>query len=139
MAEALWMNYTRISIGRKIECLTLDEKRFFQFREQDKTPDRRRSRCGQQAVVAARVQTDDGGGGKAANPVRLQPFTTESGVQVAAGFLLKLNHEFLYATSQKTLIAPFGDVSLLNSSAKLSSPFTGSVRSLLSHPGYSAS
>src|SRR6516164_6741123 len=38
-----------------------------------------------------------------------------------------------HATSQNTLIAPFGEVSFWNNSVKFSRPFTGSVRSLPSH------
>jgi len=64
------------------------------FESRDKTPNQRLGRGGQEAVIAARVQTDDGGRGKAANPIGLQPLATESSVEVTARFFLELNHEF---------------------------------------------
>src|SRR5215469_1814473 len=89
------MNHPRISIGRKIERLPVDEKSLLQLREQDKAPDWRLGRCGQKAVVAARVPTDDGGGGKASDPIGLQPLPMESSIEVTARCFLELNHEFL--------------------------------------------
>src|SRR5204863_6552190 len=41
-------------------------------------------RVNQQSVIAARVHAGDGRGGKAAQTVRLQPFTAERGIEIGA-------------------------------------------------------
>ena len=68
------MNHARITVGRKIEGLSFDEKGFLQLGEHDDAADRRLRGGHQQSVVAASVQPDDCRGSKAPETVGFKPF-----------------------------------------------------------------
>ena len=55
--------------------------------------DRRLGGSHQQSVVAAGIQADDGRGSESAEAVGFEPFAAEGGIEVAAGFLVELNHD----------------------------------------------
>src|SRR5271166_5840756 len=146
ISKPLRVDDTRIAICGKIKRLALDEKSLFQLRKHDNTADWRLRGGHQQPVVAASVQPDNGRRSKAAESVGFKPLFAESGIHVTARLFAKLNHEcpppcifllsvrrspspkvtkerarsspavLVYATSQKTLIAPFGEVSFWNNS-----------------------
>src|SRR6266576_2225465 len=77
VAKSLWMHSVRITIRGQLERLPIDEKDFFQLREQDQPVYRRLGRGHQQAMIAARVQADDRRRGKAAQSVGFQPLTAK--------------------------------------------------------------
>ncbi len=86
------MDNAGIAIGGEIERPAIDHQGLFQLGKQDFAPHRRPGGRYQQAMIAARVQARNGGRGKAAQAVGFEPLTAQRGLQIAAGFLVELNH-----------------------------------------------
>jgi len=72
--------------------LAVDDQIFFQLGEQDEPANRRLGGRHQQAVIAARVQSDDRGGSKTAETICLQPLAAKRRIEITACFLVELNH-----------------------------------------------
>ena len=88
IAKALGMDNAGIAVAGEVKRLAVNQQRLFQLGQEHFPADRRLGGGDQQAMIAARVQTGDGGRGKAAQAVGFQPFAAQGRIQVAAGFLL---------------------------------------------------
>src|SRR5689334_12231913 len=60
IAMSLRMYRAGILVGREIVKVAVDQQSFFELRKENHATHRRLRRCGQQAVIAARVHADDG-------------------------------------------------------------------------------
>src|SRR5207248_2219977 len=76
----------RVLVRGELEALAVNEERLFQLREEHRPAGRWRESGDEQAVVAARVEAGEGGAGKAAQAVRLQPLALARHLQAAANF-----------------------------------------------------
>src|SRR6266567_4717807 len=68
-----WMDGARILIRRELEARAIDNERFLQLRKQKHAAQRRLRRGGQETVVAAGIETGDGGRRESADPIGFEP------------------------------------------------------------------
>src|SRR5438309_9367713 len=76
--KSLRMNHARILISGQFVAASVNDDRLFELREHHDAANGRLRRRGQQPMIAPRVETNNGGRGKAAQPVSLEPFARSS-------------------------------------------------------------
>src|SRR6266852_2454275 len=94
ITKALGMDHARIAVGGQLKRLAVNQQRLFQFGKENFAPHGRLGGGHQQSVIAAGVQPGNGRRSESTETVGFQPLTSECGIQVAAGFFCKLNHNY---------------------------------------------
>ena len=89
---ALRMHRSGILVDGQLNPAATQNQGFFETREHDHTAHGRPGSRDEQAVIAAGIHADDGGGCETAEAVGLQPFAAAGEVQVAADGFVELNH-----------------------------------------------
>ena len=92
IAVPLRMYRAGILVGREIVTVAVDQQSFFELRKENHATHRRLRRCGQQAVISARVQADNAGGRKTTEAVGLQPLQLSCLIEIPADVLIDADH-----------------------------------------------
>src|SRR5579871_438153 len=93
---AVGMNRARVLVRAQFKALAIQHQRLFQFRKQNQSPDGRLRRRHQQSMIAAGVQSNDGGRSESADAVGLQPFARGRLGHVAANSVIEFDLALLW-------------------------------------------
>jgi len=90
--ESLRVYNAWIAIRAQVKSTSLNDDRFFQFGEQNETPDRRLGCGDQKTVIPAGVAPVQGRRRKAPDAVSLEPLTAKGCIEIAAQIFSETDH-----------------------------------------------